>query len=306
MRDVFVNELLMHAKDDPRIMLVTGDLGFGVLHRFSEAAPRQFINAGIAEQNMTGMAAGLALTGKNVFTYSIGNFPTLRCLEQIRNDVAYHNLNVNIVAVGGGLSYGALGMSHHATEDLAILRALPNVRVFAPCDEFETREIVRLMVHSPGPTYLRLDKSKVSVDCDEILRPGSLRCLRGGNDIAIVGVGGVLEEAILASNQLREGGISCAVYSAYSIKPFDFQSVYEALRGFPAIITLEEHVPIGGLGSLVSEAFFVSGCVPERFMKMCLPDKYSSIVGSQSYLRQRFDIDSTGILTNAKEMLGNK
>src|ERR1041385_4546417 len=137
MRNAFIQRLMQLAPHDPRLMLVTGDLGFGVLDEFSKKFPKQYLNAGVAEQNMTGVATGLALEGRIVFTYSIGNFPTLRCLEQIRNDAAYHGANVKVVAIGGGFSYGALGMSHHATEDLSIMRAIPGLTVVSPGDDWE-------------------------------------------------------------------------------------------------------------------------------------------------------------------------
>ena len=157
MRDAFTRALMREAAKAPRLTLITGDLGFGVLKPFWETYPDQFINAGIAEQSMTGMAAGLALSGRTVLTYSIGNFPTLRCLEQIRNDCAYHGANVKIVCVGGGFVYGSLGMSHHATEDMAVMRALPGVMVFAPGDPAEVEAILPVMLRIPGTCYLRLD-----------------------------------------------------------------------------------------------------------------------------------------------------
>jgi transketolase len=158
MRDAFVRTLIDIAKEDKNVHLITGDLGFGVLKPFWEQLPDQFTNAGIAEQNMTSFAAGLALEGKTVFTYSIGNFPTLRCLEQIRNDCAYHNANVKIVCVGGGFVYGSLGMSHHATEDLAIMRALPDVTVLAPGDLVEAECATRAIYEHQGTCYLRLGR----------------------------------------------------------------------------------------------------------------------------------------------------
>ena len=158
MRDTFVRTLVQLAKEDKNIELVTGDLGFGVLKSFWEQCPDQFTNAGIAEQNMTSVAAGMALTGKNVFTYSIGNFPTLRCIEQIRNDCAYHHANVKVVCIGGGFVYGSLGMSHQATEDLAILRALPDVVVLAPADLVEAEECTKALAKYNGTAYLRLGR----------------------------------------------------------------------------------------------------------------------------------------------------
>src|SRR3954470_15102674 len=158
MRDAFTNRLEQRAAGNPRLFLITGDLGFGVLDKFERSFPSQYLNAGVAEQNMTGLATGIALEGRIVFTYSIGNFPTLRCLEQIRNDAAYHEANVKVVAIGGGFSYGALGMSHHATEDLAILRAI-GIPVVAPGCDWEAAEAVDALVATPGTCYLRLDKT---------------------------------------------------------------------------------------------------------------------------------------------------
>src|SRR5438477_2359167 len=150
MRDQFVKTLTALAETNSLIMLVTGDLGFGVLTGFKERFPRQYLNVGVAEQNLTGLATGLALEGRVVFTYSIGNFPTLRCLEQIRNDVCYHNVDVKVVSIGAGFSYGPLGISHHATEDISILRALPNMTVVSPCDLWEVAEATRALVDRPG------------------------------------------------------------------------------------------------------------------------------------------------------------
>ena len=149
MRDVFIEVLTEEVEKNSQIILITGDLGFGVLDNFKEKYPNNFINAGVAEQNMTGIAAGMALEGKIIFTYSIANFPTLRCLDQIRNDVCYHNLKVNIVAIGGGFSYGALGMSHHATEDIAIMRSLPNLRVISPSTLGEVKKVTKAIIEKP-------------------------------------------------------------------------------------------------------------------------------------------------------------
>ena len=164
MRDTFIEQLTKIARNDPNVLLLTGDLGFGVFENFRKEYPKQFLNVGVAEQNMSMIAAGLALKGKRVFTYSIGNFPTLRCLEQIRNDICYHDLNVTIVSIGGGFSYGALGMSHHATEDLSIMRALPNITCVAPSSLEETKDATFQLYKKKGPSYLRLDKSDASYE----------------------------------------------------------------------------------------------------------------------------------------------
>ena len=303
MRDKFFNVLCECAHFDRNIILVTGDLGFGVLDQFISNVPLQFINAGVAEQNMTGMAVGLALEGKIVFTYSIANFPTFRCLEQIRNDVLYHNACVNIVAVGGGLSYGALGMSHHAIEDIAVIGALPGIRVFAPCDDVETNAIVRYMISDPAPTYLRIDKSKVSDGASEPPIPGQLRRLRFGSNVAIIGYGGIVVEALRAAAILEREGIFCSVYSSHTLKPFDRCGLIEIVRTHDALITIEEHVPSGGLGSIVSDIFSSEGEYPKRMLKMCPPDKYSSTVGSQEYLRHCYSLDSVSIVENCRKLI---
>jgi transketolase len=306
MRDTFVKALLEHARIDRNVLLITGDLGFGVLDTFSRDFPAQFINAGIAEQNMTGMAAGLALEGKNVFTYSIANFPTLRCLEQIRNDVVYHDASVNVVAVGGGFSYGSLGMSHHATEDIAIMRALPGLRVYAPCDELETRALVKQMIAQPAPTYLRIDKSKVTTYANKPFETNRLRQLMTGDKVAIVGYGGIVDEALKAAEQLATEGIKCSVYSAHTLKPFDSETLVQLARSNDVVVTVEEHLPTGGLGSLAADVFAEAGLLPSRFSRLCLPDSYSSIVGSQEYLRMRHQIDATAIAMRIRTLMGSK
>jgi transketolase len=302
MRDAFVEALLLHAHTNKRVMLVTGDLGFGVLDNYSKELPAQFINAGVAEQNMTGLAAGLALEGRNVFTYSIANFPTLRCLEQIRNDILYHAASVNLVAIGGGYSYGALGMSHHATEDVGIMRTLPGLRVFAPCDETETVALVEQMVTDPAPSYLRLDKSKAVAAGAEAFAPGKLRQMRPGASVAMVGYGGIIAEALVAADLLDAVGIDCAVFSAHTLKPFDHESLIKIAKDYNVVVTIEEHVPIGGLGSLAADTFLDAGVTPRNFKRLCLPDAYSSIVGSQDYLRKCHRLDALSIASRVREL----
>ena len=210
MRDVFVRELTAIAKERPDVMLITADLGFGVLEEFATRFPKQFLNVGIAEQNMTAVATGLALEGATVFTYSLGNFPTLRCLEQIRNDACYHNVNVKIVTVGGGMSYGAVGASHHATEDLAIMRALPGTTVVCPGDNWEAAEATRAIVDRPGVAYLRLDKSIAppSHRFDELFHLGRARKIVDGSAATLIATGGILGEAMKAAETLRARGFA--------------------------------------------------------------------------------------------------
>lgn len=303
MRDTFIRALEAAAARERKVTLITGDLGFGVLDRFARDFPAQYINAGVAEQNMTGVAAGMALEGKTVFTYSIANFPTLRCLEQIRNDIAYHDANVKIVAIGGGFSYGALGMSHHATEDIAILRALPNINVYAPCDALETTALTEQLVREPGPAYFRLDKSKVLGPGEEGFTKDRLRCLRSGADVTILGYGGILEEALRAAQALAGHGIQCGVYSAHTLKPFDAATLRTLVSAVPALVTLEEHVATGGLGSLVAQELMAARQMPGHWCPIALPDSYSSIVGTQEYLRTRLGVDAAAIVARIRALL---
>lgn len=298
MRDTFVKTLTRLAAADPRLMLLTGDLGFGVLDRFAAQLPAQFLNVGVAEQNMAGVAAGLALEGRVAFTYSIGNFPTLRCLEQLRNDAAYHRADVKVVAVGGGFSYGALGMSHHATEDLAILRAIPGIAVFSPGCLWEVEAITEAIARMPGTCYLRLDKSDAgrTNQPGETFELGKLRELRSGSDATIIATGGILAEALKAATELERNGIAARVLSCHSLRPFDVDGLLRACRDTRALITVEEHVIEGGLGGVVAETCMDHGVVPPSFARVGLRHGFASVVGSQSYLRGHYGMDAAAIV----------
>ena len=298
MRDVFVRRLTELADRDPRIMLLTADLGFGVLAEFARRFPSQFLNVGVAEQNMTGLAAGIALEGRTVFTYSLGSFPTLRCLEQIRNDVCYHEANVKIVSVGGGMAYGAVGPTHHATEDLAILRSLPNMTVVSPGDLWEAAEATTALVGLPGPAYLRLDKSAAAETTrpGEVFRLGSSRLVREGTDITLVATGGILGEALEAAERLVAEGIECRVLSMHTVKPLDLEALKRAVRETGGIVTVEEHTVDGGLGGAVAEQLMEAGERPRVFLRIGLRAGFASVVGSQQYLRKVYGLDSNAIV----------
>ena len=294
MRDAFIAELTALAEVDPSVMLITGDLGFGVLTDYAERFPNQFLNAGVAEQNMTGLACGLALEGFKVYTYSIANFTTLRPLEQIRNDICYHNANVTLVSVGGGFSYGQLGMSHFATEDLAILRALPNMEVIAPADPWETRLLTRQMSKKPGPKYLRLDKGQAGT-FKEPVELGKIRQLRNGYDLTLIGIGAIVSEALEAAQILSAEGVEARVLSVHSLKPFDSNTVLTAARETGGIITIEEHNILGGLGSTVAETCLEAGVLPGFYRRVGLQDEYPSIVGDQNFLRAAYKLNAKAI-----------
>jgi transketolase len=304
MRDTFIKALHELAEREPRIFLITGDLGFGVLDKFSTERPHQFLNAGVAEQNMTGLATGLALEGRVVFTYSIANFPILRPLEQIRNDAAYHDANVNVVAIGGGFSYGQLGMSHHATEDLAIMRALPGLTVVSPGDLWETFHAVEALARAPGTTYLRLDKSNAgwTQRPDEQFVLGKARQLRDGDSLTIVVTGGILGTVLSAAETLAAEDIRCRVLSMHTIKPLDRDALVRAAKETGGILSVEEHVIDGGLGGAIAETLLDAGVAPRRFHRIGLRVGFSSIVGSQEYLRTAYGMDAGAIMDAARKM----
>lgn len=297
MRDTFVRTLIGLAKENKNIELITGDLGFGVLKPYWEQLPDQFTNAGIAEQNMTTVAAGMALEGKTVFTYSIGNFPTLRCLEQIRNDCAYHKANVKIVCVGGGFVYGSLGMSHQATEDLAILRALPDVVVMAPGDLVEAEEATKAIAAYPGTCYLRLGRGgeKRIHDKIENFKIGKAIKVKDGKNVAIFSTGAIFEEVEGAYDLLRERGISPAVYTFPTVKPIDAELIRYCAENFEYIVTCEEHNVIGGFGSAVAEIMAEMKMRKAALIRIGLEDQYAVLVGNQKYLRDQYGMSAAKI-----------
>lgn len=300
MRDYFTKALMEEAKIDQDLVFITGDLGFGVFERFEELYPNQYFNLGIAEQAMTGVATGMALEGKRTITYSIGNFPTLRCLEQIRNDAAYHNVNLTIVAIGGGFAYGQLGMSHHATEDMAIMKALPNVDVLVPGTDSEAEEISKIALNRNCTSYIRLDKS-AAIETDEVepFRFGMLRRFRSGSDVAIIGVGGILEEALKAAEELKDKhSINASVFGCHSLKPFDSNGFAKILSEIKNIVTVEEHNMYGGLGSTICENIVKDKLPYDSFTQISLNDEYSAVVGDQNFLRDYYKLTSKHIINN--------
>jgi len=305
-RDAFLSVLTELAPQHPEVLLLSGDLGFAVLNEYIARFPLQFLNVGVAEQNMSGLAAGLAMEGYKVFTSSIGNFPTLRCLEQIRNDICYHDADVKIVCVGGGMSYGAVGFSHHATEDLAILRTLPGMLVLSPCDLWEAAEAARYLLSHRGPAYLRLDKSAapINVRDGEIFTPGKIRTVREGSDVTLAATGGILGEALLAADSLAERGIFCRVLSVHTIKPLDTDTLAAAASETGGIISVEEHAVDGGLGGAIAESLMEAGDFPSFFVRMGLRNTFSYVVGSQTYLRTVYSLDAASIVRTVFAKLG--
>lgn len=298
MRDAFVQTLCELATADPRVMLMTGDLGYNVLTDYAARFPNQFVNVGVAEQNMTALACGMALSGWRVYTYSIGNFPTLRCLEQIRNDICYHNADVTIVAVGGGFSYGALGMSHFATEDIAIMRALPNMRVVAPTEKWETQDLTRDLARMKGPSYLRLDKDSGGLPRrdDEMAVVGASRRVREGDAATIIATGGILREALAAARLLSARGVECRIEAMHTIKPLDEAAILAAVQDTDGLVTLEEHTRIGGLSGAVAETLANLDARPGFFRSVALDDLFPTVVGDQYFLRGAYGVDAMAVV----------
>lgn len=305
MRGAFFQTLMELAESDERIYLLVGDLGFGVVEPFLHKFPKRFLNVGVAEQNLAGLGAGIALTGRVVFTYSIANFPIFRCLEQIRNDVCYHRANVKIVSIGGGYSYGALGMTHHATEDLAILRALPEMTVVAPGDPGEVREATRAIVAHEGPCYLRLGRAGEPTIHSSLpdFQLGKAIRVRDGDALTLVSTGALLQTAVKVADLLAAKGVQVRVLSMHTIKPLDQEAVLAAARETRAVVTLEEHSVIGGLGGAVAECLAESGELRVPFKRIGIPSTFSSDIGSQEYLRAKCGLSAECLLDTVESLL---
>ena len=294
MRTSFINQLLEEAKTNKTVFLVIGDLGYHVVEPFMEAIPERFLNAGIAEQNMAGVAAGLAMTGYNVYIYSIGNFPTLRCLEQIRNDIAYHKANVKIVSVGAGYAYGSLGATHQPTEEIGALRSIPNMIVATPGDPVEARAIAKFSAQYDGPMYIRLGKAGEKIAHTEeslTVKAGDILpvALRSGNKKAVLACGNIMAAA---KTQIEEQALPYDLYSVPFVKPLNKQQLKTIVENHPeGLITIEEHQASTGVGSAVVEQ--VNDMYAARELKaypvikrVAIPDEFAPVVGTQTYLRE--------------------
>lgn len=288
MRTETIEALTDYARANPDVMLVTADLGYSVLERFADALPGQFANVGVCEQAMAGIAAGLALSGKRVVLYSIANFPTLRCLEQIRNDICYHDLPVTIVAVGGGLAYGTQGYTHHGVEDLGIMAMLPNMAVVCPADPHEATKLLPQLLERRRPGYLRLGRSGEPVlhSSDAEIELDRIVWLRRGTDIALLATGPILGRALAAADVLAARGTSVSVASVPGFHPLDEQAVREAGSTHRAMLTIEEHSVSGGLGTRVADVLMCARLSP-AFGKFGVTDMLRGQIGSQNWLLDR-------------------
>jgi transketolase len=292
MRNAFADELVALCQADPRVVLLSGDIGNKLFDRFKAAAPGRFINCGIAEANMMGMAAGLAMNGMRPIVYTIAPFTTTRCLEQIRVDVCYHRVPVIIVGTGAGLSYGELGPTHHSCEDIAILRTLPDMIVECPADCVEMRQGLRQALQQDCPMYMRLGK-KGEPDLHPVtptLQLGKAITLRDGTDVCLIGTGNMVAPLLDTANKLAAAGISARVESFHSVKPLDTDRLAEIFQSFPLVAIAEEHSRIGGLFGAVAEWNMMRGGPSPRVVGFGVPDEFPHFIGSQAYMRERFGL----------------
>lgn len=292
MRNAFIETLEKEAFKNKDIVLLTGDLGFTVFEKFSKKFPDRFINMGVAEANMVGVATGLALSGKIPFVYSIAPFVTLRPFEQIRNDVCMHRANVKIIGVGGGLSYSHAGPTHHVNEDIAVMRILPNMTVVCPADPIETELAVKAAIKYHGPVYIRLGKKGEPKIYNK--KPsfslGKGIIVEKGHDIALICSGPIIHNVIQASDILTKHKLNPTVVSMHTITPLDVRLIAKILMTHKVIFTIEEHSIIGGLGGAVAE--FLSECYSKNyiFKRLGIPKEFCNIIGDHNYLRDYYSL----------------
>ena len=306
MRIAFVNTLYKSARKNKDIMLITGDLGFSVFEDYIKNLPKQYLNAGVAEQNMTGLAAGLAMEGKTPFIYSIVPFVTMRNFEQIRNDICYQNLNVKIVGIGAGFSYGSYGHTHHGLEDVGVLRTLANLTIFCPGDPKEVEFVTRQALKIKGPVYIRLGKAGEPVihDAGSKLEMGKGAMITDGKDLTIIAMSTMLYRALEVSKILTRKGLSVRVVSMHTIKPFDSNIVISSAKKTRAIFSLEEHSIIGGLGSAVAEVL-AENSISTKFKRLGVPDKFTKVIGNQEFMREANNLSVDQIVDTILRFIKN-
>lgn len=305
MRNAFADEITKLSVEDKRVALMSGDIGNRLFDPFKEASGERFFNCGIAEANMMGMAAGMALSGYRPVVYTITPFTTTRCFEQIRVDVCYHKAPVIIVGTGSGLSYAQLGPTHHSCEDIGILRTLPGMKVFCPCDPMEMRRGLRAALKQDNPVYIRLGK-KGEPDLTSHLDDfelGRASTLREGSDVCLVATGTILPVVLAAADKLAEQGLSVRVEDFHTVKPLDTERLGDITRAYPVVAVIEEHSRIGGLFSAISEWAAGCGANGVRFLSFAVEDEFMHEVGSQNYARKKFGLTDDNIATGVLKAL---
>jgi len=294
MRMVFAQTLAELARQDDRICLITPDMGYGILDNFEKEFPTRYFNLGITEQNCMSVAAGMALNGLKPYVYSIIPFVVHRCFEQIRVDVSYMNTDVKIIGVGSGFEYGAAGATHHGTEDISLMRCLPNMSVYAPGDNNEMSEITKLTLQTKSPAYIRIGRhNHPNMDLNKI-ELGKASVLNEGKETAFIATGNMLPVAYDYVQELKQQGQNPTLISMHTIKPIDKNCILNLTHNHTKIYTLEEHTIIGGLGSAVAEVIAESG-KSIKLKRIGIQDTYSHVVGSAQYIRKQFKLDLPGV-----------
>ncbi len=304
MRNAFITTLEEKTSRNPDIMLLTGDLGFTVFENFSNKFPRNFLNMGVAEANMMGVASGLSLSGKIPFVYSIAPFVTLRPVEQIRNDVCLHKANVKIVGVGAGLAISHAGPTHHINEDIGVLRTFPDLFIISPSDPVEVKYAVYEALKYKGPVYIRLGKRGEPIihDTKKTLKIRKAITIKGGNQVLILSHGSIIKSSLDAAKQLEQKGYSTAVVSVPTIKPIDSSFINNAITSFKYIFTVEEHNIIGGLGSAVSEIIAESNkCVV--FQRIGVADQFCHVIGDHKFMKDYYGLSPNKIYEQIMDII---
>jgi len=295
MRNAFADELTKLGNEDPRVVMLSGDIGNRLFDKFKDKHPSRFFNCGVAEANMMGVAAGMAMNGLRPVAYTITPFVTTRCLEQIRTDVCYHEAPVTIVAVGAGMAYAGLGPTHHACEDISFLRSIPNMVVICPADAHEVRGALRAAMKQDRPVYIRMGKKG-----EPVVHPGPVTdfaigkaiTIAQGEDVCLLSTGNMLPEAIEAAHLLKEKGISAEVVSFHTVKPLDEACLRDAFGRFKLVATVEEHSLIGGFGAAVSEWLADTDTARGKFIRFGTPDAFFKKSGEQEYAREMLGLSA--------------
>ena len=304
-RQVICEVLMEHAKEDRGVVVLCSDSrGSASLAPFASAFPEQFVEVGIAEQNLVSISAGMAKCGKKPYAASPASFISTRSFEQAKVDVAYSNTNVKLIGISGGVSYGALGMSHHSAQDIAAFASVPNMRVYLPSDRFQTRHLMEALLEDEKPAYIRVGRNPV----EDVYEEGNVpfvmdkaTVITQGTDVAIIACGEMVKPAMDAAKILKEKGISASVVDMYCVKPLDVETVIQAASGAKAVVTVEEHAPYGGLGSMVSQV--VAGECPKKVVNMALPDA-PVITGTSREVFDYYGLNAEGIAGTAEKALG--
>lgn len=306
MRNKFAKKLLECASLDDRIILLSGDIGNRLFDPFKAQHKDRFINCGVAEQNMTGVAAGLAMQGFLPITYTIAPFCTTRCLEQIRVDIAYHDLPVTIVSVGSGLSYAGLGPTHHSCEDIAFLRSIPNMRIFCPSTPLELEAILTYVFYNPSPTYIRMGKKgeeefhQKEINSDNIFLPQQVS---EGTNVCLIAAGTIIDEVVQAQKNLVKSGINAAVYSLPLIKPLPILALQKIFLDYAHVAVIEEHSLIGGVSSAIAELVADEKLPTQKLMRFGTQDRFFEQAGTQKFARSAMGISNEDITNAIKKIM---